>query len=153
MKRILWLPIEVQKRELLGAEILIQDALNRGFTVVVGEQNSSVFRYCRGGVVLHKDWSPWSYELIRSWKANNVKVALFDIEGLLFKSESDYIHRRVCTEALNDADLLFFCCFSELSEQISTIRSLSNFLIPIRINQSGNKFFSARFRANDIAIF
>lgn len=108
MKRILWLPIEVQKRELLGAEVLIQEALNRGFTVIVGEQNSSVFRFCRGGIVLHKDWAPWSYELIRSWKANNVKVALFDIEGLLFKSESDYIHRRVCTQALNDADLLFF---------------------------------------------
>lgn len=106
--RFVFLPVELQRRELDGIDLLVESLLNVGFNVVVGEQNHTMFKFVKGGLLLHKDWASWSLNFIRHLKSRKVKIALFDIEGLINRSDQFYIEKRVCEETMQEADILFF---------------------------------------------
>lgn len=105
--KILYLPIEVQARELDSKLIIAGKAIQKGFRVVLGNHTDDATEFINPGVVLYKDHGIQSEKRFRQWKERGWKVAALDEEGLIFSSDNIYKRTRISLHCIEMADKIF----------------------------------------------
>ena len=106
-KKLLTLPLEVYKREFFLNLYLALLASNKGFQVIIGEQNDKIFKIAQNGIFLHKDHANWSEDIFKRAKKRNMKTAALDAEGLIYESDEVYINNRASKWILENIDVIF----------------------------------------------
>jgi surface carbohydrate biosynthesis protein len=110
-RNILYLPIEIQSRELHARVALANIMLRSEFDIVIGEFNQVVnFALKRqGGVLFYKAHS--DHVMIKKLiplKRRGVKIVALDEEGLIYPNDEWYISQRLGSgEYLNQLDAIF----------------------------------------------
>lgn len=128
-KKILSIPIEIYKREFFYMLYLSLLAIDKGFQVVIGDQNSVIFTKLNNGVYFHKDHAPWSLKLLTTAKNRFMKIVILDVEGLIYSSEDEYISTRVSKEIIEIADSIF--CWGNTQKNLinKVVKDSNNILI------------------------
>lgn len=114
--KILYIPIEIYKREFVERLYMALMALSRGYKVVLGEANLPIFMRARNGVLFYKDHARWSDAFFRRAKRNGLKICAFDEEGLIIGDVEAYKKARVSNWGLNNLDAIF--CWGEVQKSI-----------------------------------
>ena len=105
--KLLCIPVEFYQREFLIKLYLALNAAQRGFQVIIGEQNEKIFKRVRDGIVIFKDHSKWSEPLVKNAKDRGMKVAALDEEALIIGDINQY-KNSISRELLDNADAIFF---------------------------------------------
>jgi surface carbohydrate biosynthesis protein len=112
MKKILYLPIETIAREFDARMLLAHMAVNRGYTVIIGEK-SSVYRSAQilgSGIYFHKShgsqYFPVDKKTDNKTRNKVLKFISLDEEGLVFINDDNFIRDSKPFE-LNHLDILF----------------------------------------------
>ena len=103
------LPIETKVRE-FHAKILQSAVLaERGFDVVLGEQNAMIRQmpWLPRGVYIDKSVARTKTKPFRRLAHAGNKIAAWCEEGLVYRDRDTYLHERVSTDSLGLADLFF----------------------------------------------
>ncbi|MBM3507415.1 MAG: hypothetical protein FJX64_06790 [Alphaproteobacteria bacterium] len=105
----LLLPIETKAREFHAKVLQAAVAAERGFDVVVGDQNAMVKNVARlpRGVYLDKSVSRTKTKHFRSLTAIGNRVVACCEEGLVYRDPDTYLHERVSNDSLALADRFF----------------------------------------------
>lgn len=106
-KKILALPIELYQREFYSSLYMALVAAQKGYQVIIGEQNQVVFKRVKRGIYYHKDHANWSYPIFRKAVKRKMKIATLDVEGLIYDSEEIYVNNRVSKTATKLIDIIF----------------------------------------------
>ncbi len=117
-KKLIAIPIEIYKREFFYMLYLTLILIENDFQVVIGDQNEAIFRRLKKGIYFHKDHANWSRNLISKARKNLMKIAIFDVEGLIYISENDYVNTRISKEILEVSDFIF--CWGEKQKKLLT---------------------------------
>lgn len=105
--KLLSLPVELYQREFELNLYLGMVAANRGYQVLIGEQNEMIFKKVKHGIYFHKDHANWSEPLYRAAKKKQMKTAALDVEGLIYKDAETYINSRANKWILDNIDIVF----------------------------------------------
>ena len=150
-KKILAIPIEFYQREFLLSVYLALKALKYNYQIIIGEQNEPIFNKIKNSLIYHKDHAPWSFEYLKKKRKNNNKIAILDVEGLIYNNVDEYINERVCEKVINISDVIFtwgenqkgiiFSTVANCSEKLKIIGSpkfdICNLISLKRIPSSG----------------
>jgi len=93
MKRILYLPVETIVREFDARMLLAHMAVNRGYSVVLGEK-SSVYKAAeilKNGIYFHKSHGSQYFPVNKRSDNKEFKFVSLDEEGLVFINDDNYI--------------------------------------------------------------
>ncbi len=95
MKKILFLPIEVQTRELDSRILLATKAIEKGYKVVIGEMAliRKVTKFFKNGVFLDKDISELRSSHYKKMKDSGYNIFGLDVEGLIYLDRENYLLR------------------------------------------------------------
>ena len=105
----LLLPIETKVREFHAKLLLAAVAAERGFQVLLGEQNAMLAqrRHLPRGIYIDKSVGRTKTGNFRRLKAAGSPVAAWCEEGLVYRDRDTYLHERVSNESLAEASLFF----------------------------------------------
>jgi surface carbohydrate biosynthesis protein len=141
--KILYLPVEIYKREFAERLYMGLIAVSRGYCVVIGEANNRVFKIAKSGVLFHKDHANWSDDFLRSAKLRGLKTCALDEEGLIIGDVNLYKRARVSMWALNNLDAVF--CWGIYQQKVIAEVSSSSRTIVV----GSPKFDVGKLYAND----
>lgn len=103
------LPIETKVREFHAKILQSAVAAVRGFDVVLGEQNAMIRQmpWLPRGVYIDKSVARTKTQPFRRLAAAGNKIAAWCEEGLVYRDRDTYLHERVSSDSLNQADVFF----------------------------------------------
>jgi surface carbohydrate biosynthesis protein len=103
------LPIETKVREFHAKILQSAVAVERGFDVVLGEQNAMIRQmpWLPRGVYIDKSVARTKIQPFRRLAAAGNKIAAWCEEGLVYRDRDTYLHERVSPESLALTDLFF----------------------------------------------
>lgn len=123
MSKLVYLPVEVQKRELLGKIFLANVLLNNGYQVIIGSYDK-VKNYAlskKNGIYLDKAFFKGFCSEAKTLKKHGFLYCAWDEEGLITGKEQQYIDQRVSKDTLDALDLIF--CWGK--EQFNAITNFA----------------------------
>ena len=104
--KIIYLPIEIIKRELDSKIYLMKKIISSENLVIIGHRGDEVADYIKPGIYFYKDHATHSFERFSEFKKNGWKIAALDEEGLIIGTEEAY-KNRACKETMKKADIIF----------------------------------------------
>ncbi len=106
----LLLPVETKARELHAKLLLAGMAVERGYSVVLGEQNAMVrqLAHLPRGLYLDKSIAASKTRHFQQLRQRGYKVAAWCEEGLVYRDRETYLHQRICLPSLAEVER-FFC--------------------------------------------
>ena len=110
MYKYLVIPIEIQKRELLPACNILIEAINRGYSVIIG-QKQEIFPFIEKlpfSTWYLKSIVPGELSLLKKIKKYNHLITTLDIEGLITPNIKDSLKTRFSKKTIDLADAIFF---------------------------------------------
>ena len=110
MYKYLVIPIEIQKRELLPACNILIEAINKGWSVIIG-QKQEIFPFIKKlpfSTWYLKSIVPGEISLLKKLKKHNHTITTLDIEGLITPNIKDSLKTRFSYETIDLADAIFF---------------------------------------------
>jgi surface carbohydrate biosynthesis protein len=108
--RWLLLPVETKAREFHAKLLLGARAVERGYSVVLGEQNAMVrqIAYLPRGLYVDKSIASTKTKHFRRLRQHGNKVAAWCEEGLVYRDRDAYLRQRISLDSLAEAER-FFC--------------------------------------------
>ena len=108
-KPTLFLPIEIQSRELVSKCLIALVAADNDFRVFIGWKGHIRLQpsFLPPGTVLEKSASPGTAEIFSELKRSGNKIFVLDEEGLLYLDPTSYIERRLSNESVEIVDGIF----------------------------------------------
>lgn len=105
----LLLPIETKHRELYGKVLLSLAAAERGFEVLLGEQNAmlSQLNNLPQGIYLDKSVGRTKTKYFQKLNARDCQIVAWCEEGLVYRDRDAYLHERVSGKSLSLANKFF----------------------------------------------
>ena len=105
----LLLPVEVKVREFHAKVLQAAVAAERGFDVVLGEQNALQrgLPHLPRGLAVDKSVDRSKVPIFRRARALGDRVAAWCEEGLVYRDRDTYLHERVHRESLEQVDRFF----------------------------------------------
>jgi surface carbohydrate biosynthesis protein len=117
MKKWLFLPIEIEVRELDAKILIALEAVNRGFNVVIGNPRIlKVLKFFPKGIYFSKDSDGLNYENFKNYRKLGGKVCVHDEEGLVHFNDKSYISLRLDFPTLKEIDL--YLCWGDHQKSI-----------------------------------
>jgi surface carbohydrate biosynthesis protein len=106
--RLLYLPVETKARELLGKIFLAARAVERGWTVILGESNQvrEFMRDHQGGAYIEIGIPEKKAKRLKAINALGNRIANMCEEGLIYADGRDYCNRKLGPTALAWTDRL-----------------------------------------------
>lgn len=105
-RKLLCLPIELYKREMLPKLYLGINAAQKGYQVLLGFTDDPVFDHVKDGFYLYKDHAYCSIDRLTKQKSKNMFIGALDEEGLIY-DEKTYATTRGAKELLDSVDAVF----------------------------------------------
>lgn len=108
-KPSLFLPIEIQSRELISKCLIALVAANNNFRVFIGWKGHIRLQpsFLPPGTVLEKSASPGTVGVFSELKRSGNKIFVLDEEGLLYLDPNSYIERRLSNASIEMVDGIF----------------------------------------------
>ncbi|TVR13521.1 MAG: hypothetical protein EA401_06575 [Planctomycetota bacterium] len=133
---LLVLPMEIYEREIDARLWLAQEAIKRGYQILIAHHASPCLRGLSDCGIFYKDHGPGLVKLRKyhGWIDPSLWVGALDEEGLVFSSEETYRKGRVNREALQLLDDVFF--IGAWQEKVAAIEQ-----IPVRTHVTGHPRF------------
>ncbi len=105
----LLLPVEVKVREFHAKVLQAAVAAERGFDVVLGEQNALQrgLPHLPRGIILDKSVDRSKVPIFRRARGIGDRLASWCEEGLVYRDRDTYLHERVHTESIAQVDRFF----------------------------------------------
>jgi len=93
MKKIIYLPVETIVREFDARMLLAHKAVNRGYSVIIGEKSSvlKAAEILKNGIYFHKSHGSQYFPCKEKIGNVNLKFVSLDEEGLVFINDENYI--------------------------------------------------------------
>lgn len=101
--------METKIREFHAKTLLACVAAEKGFTVILGEQERLRLTLPKlpGGIYIAKDVVPKKQKIFRDYVAMGHKIVAWCEEGLVFNSKESYVRRRVSQKVFEAIDIFF----------------------------------------------
>ena len=106
MKPWILLPVEIKAREFHAKILQAAVAAERGFDVIIGEQNSLQrgLPYLPRGIIVDKSVDSTKVPIFRRAVGLGNRIAAWCEEGLVYRDRDNYLHERIALDSLAQAD-------------------------------------------------
>lgn len=109
MKKTVFLPVEVQKREWLAKLYLALVLCSKGYSIVIG-RHYQVMRYAltqRDGIYIDKSFFYSNFVELQKLKNQGFQILAWDEEGLIVGAYDEYCSQRLGERTLEICDVIF----------------------------------------------
>ncbi|MFP6747785.1 MAG: surface carbohydrate biosynthesis protein, partial [Alphaproteobacteria bacterium] len=115
-KQWILLPIETKARELHAKLLLAAMAVERGYGVVLGEQNAMVrqLAHLPRGLYVDKSIASSKTRHFKRLRRLGYRVAAWCEEGLVYRDRETYLHQRISMPSLAEVERFF--CWGEVQQ-------------------------------------